>query len=110
VRVFDVSNPRAPKVVLEQRIGSQLNMVSQTWDGERVYFTSSLLANWDKPGGDDEQYLKAFSWQNEKLGPLFEIDFYAAGLGRPHIMRFGSIDFYRGRVASTGVSGSGGGE
>jgi hypothetical protein len=23
-------------------------MVSESWDGKRVYFTSSLLANWDK--------------------------------------------------------------
>ena len=38
------------QVVHEQKIGSQVNMVSQTWDGERVYFTSSLLANWDKTG------------------------------------------------------------
>ena len=28
------------------------------------------------------------------------VDFLAKGLARPHIMRFGSIDFYRGRVAS----------
>ena len=99
VRVFDVSNPRQPKVVLEKQIGSQLNMVSQTWDGERVYFTSSLLANWDKLGEADEQFLKAFSWDGKRLAPLFQVDFRALGLGRPHIMRFGSIDFYRGRVA-----------
>jgi selenium-binding protein 1 len=116
VRVFDVSSPRAPKVVLEQRIGSQLNMVSQTWDGERVYFTSSLLANWDRAGKEDEQYLKAFNWKNEELEPLFEIDFIKAGLGRPHLMRFGALDFYRGRVASASPSpelpfaSSGGGE
>ena len=30
----------------------------------------------------------------------FEIDFLAEGLGRPHIMRFGSEAFYKGRVAS----------
>ncbi len=30
------------------KIGAQVNMVSQSWDGKRVYFTSSLLANWDK--------------------------------------------------------------
>jgi len=102
VRVFDVSEPREPKLILEQRIGSQLNMVSQTWDGKRVYFTSSLLANWDKTGEQDEQFLKAFSWDGDDLEPLFELDFKARGLGRPHIMRFGSIDFYRGRVAAGG--------
>ena len=33
-------------------------MVSESWDGKRVYFTSSLLANWDKKGADNEQFLK----------------------------------------------------
>ena len=41
-------------------------MVSQTWDGKRVYFTSSLLANWDKNGEDDEQFLKAFTLGREE--------------------------------------------
>ena len=36
VRVFDVANPRAPKQVHEQKIGAQVNMVSQTWDGKRA--------------------------------------------------------------------------
>jgi selenium-binding protein 1 len=99
VRVFDISKPRAPKVVYEKKIGSQVNMVSQSWDGERIYFTSSLLANWDGTSGDDQQYLKAFSWNGKELSPKFEIDFRAEGLGRPHLMRFGQIDFYRGREA-----------
>ncbi len=47
VRVFDVSDPHHPKQVYEKVIGKQLNMVSQSWDGKRAYFTSSLLANWD---------------------------------------------------------------
>jgi selenium-binding protein 1 len=104
LRVFDVSSPRKPKMVLEQRMGSQLNMVSQTWDGRRLYFASSLLAMWDKPGEEDEQFVKAFSWDGKKLDPLFELDFQALALGRPHLMRFGSIDFYQGRVATTDVS------
>ena len=41
-------------------------MVSQTWDGKRVYFTSSLLANWDKKGKDDEQFLKAYTLGREE--------------------------------------------
>jgi selenium-binding protein 1 len=101
VRIFDVSKPRKPVLVLERRIGSQVNMVSQSWDGRRVYFTSSLLANWDKTGAENEQFLKAFAWDGKKLTPRFEIDFLEEKLGRPHIMRFGSVDFYRGRVAST---------
>ena len=69
-------------------------MVSQTWDGNRVYFTSSLLGNWDKKGAANEQYLKAFTWTGTALEPLFEVDFHKEGLGRAHIMRFGSSALY----------------
>jgi len=69
-------------------------MVSQSWDGKRIYFTSSLLANWDKKGEDDEQYLKAFGWDGETLTPEFELDFKALRLGRPHQMRFGALALY----------------
>jgi selenium-binding protein 1 len=99
VHVFDVSNPRKPTVVLEQKIGKQLNMVSQSWDGERVYFTSSLLASWDKGGEDDEQFLRGYDWDGKALAKRFEVDFAAAKLGRPHIMNLGSTAFYQGRVA-----------
>ena len=91
VRVYDVSDPRAPKLVHERKIGSQVNMVSQSWDGKRLYFTSSLLANWDGIGGNDEQFLRAFAWDGSSLSPSFSVDFRAAGLGRPHIMHFGSL-------------------
>jgi selenium-binding protein 1 len=94
VRVYDVSDPHNPKQIYEKKIGSQVNMVSQSWDGERVYFTTSLLANWDKTGDDNEQFLKAYFWDGQELKPRFEIDFLAAGLGRPHLMRFGSQDLY----------------
>lgn len=103
VRVFDVSDPRKPVVAHEQKIGKQVNMVSQSWDGKRVYFTSSLLANWDKTGEDAEQFLRGYDWDGKTLVKRFEIDFTAAGLGRPHIMNFGSEDFYRGKVAMTGA-------
>ena len=93
-RVFDISDPHAPVEIFQQKIGSQVNMVSQSWDGERVYFTSSLLANWDKKGEADEQYLKAFTWDGSKLTPTFSIDFKAAKLGRPHQMRFGAYALY----------------
>ncbi|RIK91074.1 MAG: selenium-binding protein [Proteobacteria bacterium] len=99
-RVFDVSNPRQAKQVYEKKIGKQLNMVSQSWDGKRVYFTSSLLANWDKTGDQNEQFLKAFDWNGRELAPRFAIDFLAEKLGRPHIMNLGSESFYRGRVAA----------
>lgn len=89
-RLFDISNPHAPKQIYEKKIASQINMVSQSWDGKRIYFTSSLLANWDKKGADDQQYLKAYSWDGKELKETFAIDFFKEGLGRAHIMRFGS--------------------
>ena len=106
VRVFDVSNPRKPALAHEQKIGKQLNMVSQSWDGQRVYFTSSLLANWDKTGADDEQFVRAFDWNGKTLAKRFEIDFNAERLGRPHIMNLGSEDFYRGKVAARTTGGA----
>jgi selenium-binding protein 1 len=93
-RLFDISDPMAPKQIYEETIGKQVNMVSQSWDGKRVYFTSSLLANWDKKGEDDEQYLKAYAWDGKKLVPTFAIDFKAEKLGRPHQMRFGAYSLY----------------
>jgi len=93
-RVYDVSDPHAPKLIHEKKIGRQVNMVSQSWDGRRLYFTSSLLANWDKTGEDNEQFLKAYTWDGKALSPRFEIDFLAEGLGRPHLMRFGSGELY----------------
>jgi len=98
VRVFDVSDPHRPKVVHEQQIARQVNMISQTWDGERVYFTSSLLANWDKAGDDNEQFLKAYRWDGHTLSPLFSLDFKAAGLGRAHHMHFGQKSFYANQL------------
>ena len=41
-------NPEKPVQIYEKKTGSQVNMVSQSWDGKRVYITTSLLANWDK--------------------------------------------------------------
>jgi selenium-binding protein 1 len=90
VRVFDVSNPQQPKQIHEQQIGKQLNMVSQSWDGKRLYFTSSLLARWDKTGEDNEQFLRAYSWDGKELKPKFDLDFTTLKLGRPHHMLFGS--------------------
>ena len=99
VRVYDVADPRKPRKIHERKIGSQVNMVSQSWDGKRVYFTSSLLANWDKTGADDEQFLRGFDWNGQALAKRFEVDFAAEKLGRPHIMNLGSTAFYQGRVA-----------
>jgi selenium-binding protein 1 len=96
VRAFDVSDPHNPKQVYEKVIGKQLNMVSQSWDGKRLYFTTSLLANWDKKGDDNDQFLKAYDWDGKELKHRFSIDFNEQGLGRPHIMRFGAKSLYSG--------------
>lgn len=93
-RVYNVQDPFSPKLIHEKVIGRQLNMVSQSWDGKRVYFTSSVLSNWDKKGEDNEQFLKAYRWDGKELTPDFHIDFTQAKLGRPHLMRFGSSALY----------------
>ena len=96
-RLFDISDPHAPQQVMEVQIGAQVNMVSQSWDGERVYFTSSLLANWDKveaTDGEDLQYFKAYDWKDGTLEHQFTVDFVSAKLGLPHQMRFGAYSLY----------------
>ncbi|MFN2508882.1 MAG: selenium-binding protein SBP56-related protein [Chthoniobacterales bacterium] len=90
-RVLDVSDPHKPRQILEKEIGRQVNMVSQSWDGKRLYFTSSLLANWDKTGKDNEQFLRAYAWDGKNLDPRFDLDFTALKLGRPHHMLFGAV-------------------
>jgi len=90
VRVYDVTNPRKARQIHERKIGAQVNMVSQSWDGKRLYFTSSLLANWDGTGHEDEQFLKAFRWDGKTLEPTFALDFTALALGRPHQMNLGA--------------------
>jgi selenium-binding protein 1 len=93
-RLFDITDPFKPKQIYEKDIGRQINMVSQSWDGKRVYFTSSLLANWDKKGTDNEQFLKAYEWDGRQLKARFALDFTAEKLGRPHQMRFGAHALY----------------
>ena len=106
-RVFDISDPHNAKEIYAEKIGAQINMLSQSWDGKRVYFTSSLLSNWDKrqaPEGEDLQYFKSYTWDGEKLALQFSIDFLAAGLGMPHQMRFGSYALYAKRRPAGGDS------
>ncbi|HEX7213263.1 MAG TPA: selenium-binding protein SBP56-related protein [Methylomirabilota bacterium] len=85
MRIYDVSNPFEGKLLQEMKLGDQANMVSSSWDGKRVYATSSLLSKWDKPG---DQWLKAFAWEDGKLVAKFTTDFNQ--VGRAHIMNFGS--------------------
>ncbi len=93
-RFFDISDPFNPKQTYEHEIGSQVNMISQSWDGKRTYFTSSLLGSWDKTGEADEQFFKLFTWDGKKLNHEFTIDFYELKLGRAHQMRFGAYSLY----------------
>ena len=93
-RAFDITDPFNPKQVFEQKIGAQVNMVSSSWDGKRLYYTSSLLANWDKKGADNEQFFKAYQWDGKHLKQQFSIDFIKEKLGRAHQMRFGAYALY----------------
>lgn len=93
-RLFDISDPFAPKQVLEQNVGAQVNMVSSSWDGTRLYYTTSLLGNWDKKGKDNEQFLKLYHYKDGKLTKQFEVDFIKEKLGRAHQMRFGAYSLY----------------
>jgi selenium-binding protein 1 len=94
-RAFDISDPHKPKQIYDKHIGAQLNMVSSSWDGKRLYYTSSLLANWDKKGQDNEQFLKLYHWDGKELKEQFALDFTKEKLGRPHQMRFGAYSLYK---------------
>jgi methanethiol oxidase len=85
LRIYDVSNPFEGKLIHQVKLGEQANMVSTSWDGMRVYATTSLLSKWDKPG---DHWLKAFAWENGQLVPKFTTDF--STVGRAHIMNFGA--------------------
>ena len=87
-RYFDLSNPEAPKEIYTKKTGKQVNMISQSWDGKRVYITSSLLANWDKKGEDNEQFLALFHWDGKELTEQWRLDFNKEKLGRAHHMKF----------------------
>jgi selenium-binding protein 1 len=101
-RLYDVSDPHNAKQIYSKKIGDQVNMVSQSWDGKRVYYTSSLLSNWDKqkPAGPDLHYLKIYDFDGKELKETLSIDFLAAKLGAPHQMRFGAYSLYGEKTAS----------
>jgi selenium-binding protein 1 len=80
-------------------------MISQSWDGTRVYITSSLLANWDKAGADNEQFLRGFGWDGKELKPTFEVDFTKEKLGRAHHMKLGSKVLKTAYVAPVAAPG-----
>lgn len=93
-RRFDISDPHHPKQTYEKVIGKQVNMVSESWDGKRVYYSTSLLSHWDKKGADDVQWVKGYHWTGKKLVQDFKVDFYKEKLGRAHQMRFGAYSVY----------------
>jgi selenium-binding protein 1 len=95
VRAFDISDPFRPVPIYEKQVGSQVNMVSSSWDGKRIYFTSSLLSRWDKKGKDNEQFIKGYTWDGKELKERFVIDFTREKLGRPHEMKFGAYSLYK---------------
>ncbi|MBI1733191.1 MAG: selenium-binding protein [Gammaproteobacteria bacterium] len=98
--VFDVKDPYGPMEIYTEKIGAQVNMLSESWDGRRIYFTSSLLANWDKTGapkGEDLQFFKAYTWDGKKLTHRFTVDFFGEKLGRPHQMNLGAYSLYAQR-------------
>ncbi len=107
-RYFDLTNPEQPKQTYEKVTGKQVNMISQSWDGKRVYIASSLLANWDKGGADNEQFVRLFNWDGKELTQAFEVDFTKEKLGRAHHMKFGTkalkSAYAPARVASAGTS------
>jgi len=95
-RLFDISDPFKPVELMTESIGEQINMISQSWDGKRVYFTSSLLANWDKTQstGKDLQYFKIYDFDGKQLEHRLTVDFIEQQLGYPHQMRFGAYSLY----------------
>ncbi len=85
LRAYDISNPFEAKLIEQVKLGEMANMVSESWDGTRLYVTNSLLSKWDKPG---DYWLKAYAWENGKLVHKFTTDFNS--VGRAHLMNFGS--------------------
>jgi methanethiol oxidase len=85
---FDLSDPEHARETYQLHTGAQVNMISQSWDGKRLYITSSLLSRWDKKGADNEQFLRAFNWDGHALTATFAVDFTKEKLGRPHHMKF----------------------
>ncbi len=85
---FDLTDPEHPRETYQKHTGRQVNMVSQSWDGKRVYISSSLLSKWDKGGEDNEQVVRGYNWDGHELSNAFEVDFTREKLGRPHHMKF----------------------
>ncbi len=110
-RLYDITDPHAPKEIYSKHIGEQVNMVSQSWDGKRVYFPSPLLGNWDKKQGPagDLQYFKAYDWDGKALQEAFAVDFVAEKLGLAHQMTLNARSMYTGKQSPVAPQASTGG-
>ncbi len=95
-RLFDISDPHHPKAIYQKKIGSQINMGSSSWDGSRLYYTSSALSKWDRSDEEAEQFVRGYNWDSKELKQTFSVDFIAENLGRAHNMRFGAHSLYAG--------------
>jgi len=73
LRVYDVSNPFEGKLIEQVKLGEMANMVSESWDGKRIYATNSLLSQWDKPG----LLAQGVRLGGRQAGPKFTTDFTA---------------------------------
>lgn len=95
-RGYDITDPYNPTLMHKQEIDKQVNMVSSSWDGTRLYYSSSLLANWDHKGERDVQYVKLMNWDKEtkEMTEEWKVDFYEEKLGRAHQMRFGAYSLF----------------
>lgn len=87
-RLWDMSDPLKAKEIYTKKIGNQVNMVSPSYDGKRIYYTTSLVSNWDMKEKANDQFLKAYDWDGKDLKLVFEIDFVKEKLGRAHHMKF----------------------
>lgn len=103
---FDLTDPEHPQETYHRHTGAQVNMISESWDGKRLYITSSLLSHWDKTGADNEQFLRAFSWDGHALTPTFAVDFTKEKLGRPHHMKFTARATAQAALAAPAPTGS----
>jgi len=91
-RLWDMTDPLHPKETYTKKIGNQVNMVSPSFDGKRVYYSTSLVSNWDMKGQVNDQFLKSYNWDGKELKLAFEIDFIKEKLGRAHHMKFQARD------------------
>ena len=85
MRIYDVTNPMEGKLLQQVKLGEQANMISTSWDGKRVYATSSLLSRWDKPDASLAEGLRVGGRHARA-----EVQRRLRRVGRAHIMNFGS--------------------